>query len=441
MNSSFINKIQTILEGSLGKVASKLSTEKHINSLKSGMMFTLPFTLLGGFVMILMFLPIPSGIEPTNWFYSLLLNIQTWGSSSLVLKTLYNLSLGLISVYTVIGISYSLSEEYKLKSSYTCLTSLFVFLAITVEVAKNESGLNSISINYLDASGMFVAIIVAMLTVEVSRLLKKHNITIRLPESVPPMVSAPFELLIPLIVNVFLFVGGNELLKIGLGYGVVNLLTNILAPFLSASESLPAVVLINVIVMIFWLFGIHGAALMAAIIGPLQTANLTANAAAVASGAAMTHVFAGSFKSIFATQIMYNALLIAVLIFAKSPRLRTLCKFSFIPNLFNINEPLIFGLPIVMNVILVVPILLTTILNTIVSYLMMSFDIVGKIYIYFLPTFPAPINAFLSTMDWKAPVMWFILFAANLLIFYPFIKVFDKQVIEEDKIALEGENG
>lgn len=66
MNSSFINKIQTILEGSLGKVASKLSTEKHINSLKSGMMFTLPFTLLGGFVMILMFLPIPSGIEPTN---------------------------------------------------------------------------------------------------------------------------------------------------------------------------------------------------------------------------------------------------------------------------------------------------------------------------------------------------------------------------------------
>ena len=87
------------------------------------------------------------------------------------------------------------------------------------------------------------------------------------------------------------------------------------------------------------------------------------------------------------------------------------------------------------------PILLTTILNTIVSYLMMSFDIVGKIYIYFLPTFPAPINAFLSTMDWKAPVMWFILFAANLLIFYPFIKVFDKQVIEEDKIALEGGNG
>lgn len=431
-NNGITNRIQTFLDGTLGKVATKLSSQKHINSLKSGMMFTLPFTLIGGFVMILMFLPIPSDLQPTNFFFSILLNAQAWGSSSVVLKTLYTLSLGLISVYTVFGISYSLAQEYKLKASYTSLTSLFVFLAIAVTVAPNEAGLNSISINYLDASGMFVAIIVAMVTVEITRLLKKHNITIKLPESVPPMVSAPFELIIPLVTNVFVVVGGNALLNMTVGFGFVNLLTNLLSPILSASGSLPAVIMINLLVMLFWLFGIHGAALMAAIIGPLQTANLTENAAAVAAGDILPNVFAGSFKSIFATQIMYNALLIAVLLFASSPRLKSLCKFAFIPNFFNINEPLIFGLPIVMNVTLMIPILLTTILNTTISYLAMSFDFVGKIYIYFLPTFPAPINAFISTMDWKAPVMWLLLFLINLAIFYPFVKVYDKQVIEED---------
>ena len=431
-NSTITNRIQIFLDGTLGKVATKLSSQKHINSLKSGMMFTLPFTLIGGFVMILMFLPIPSDLQPTNFFFSILLNAQAWGSSSVVLKTLYTLSLGLISVYTVFGISYSLAQEYKLKASYTSLTSLFVFLAIAVTVAPNETGLNSISINYLDASGMFVAIIVAMITVEVTRFLKKHDITIKLPESVPPMVSAPFELIIPLVINVFVVVGGNALLNMTVGFGFVDLLTNLLSPVLSASGSLPAVIMINLLVMLFWLFGIHGAALMAAIIGPLQTANLTENAAAVAAGDILPNVFAGSFKSIFATQIMYNALLIAVLLFASSPRLKSLCKFAFIPNFFNINEPLIFGLPIVMNVTLMIPILLTTIINTITSYLAMNFDLVGKIYIYFLPTFPAPINAFISTMDWKAPVMWLLLFLINLAIFYPFVRVYDKQVIEED---------
>ena len=436
-NVAIANKVQTFLEGTLGELAAKLSGQKHINSLKTGMMFTLPFTLIGGFVMILMFLPIPSDLQPTNFFFSFLLSAQQWGLTSPVLRVLYSLSLGLISVYTVIGISYSLAEEYKLKASYTSLTSLFVFLAIAVQVAKNEAGANSISINYLDASGMFVAIFVAMITVEIARLLKKYNITIKLPESVPPMVSAPFELLIPLIVNVFVVVGGNALLINTVGFGLVDLLTKILSPILSASGSLPAVILVNLLVMLFWLFGIHGAALMAAVIGPLQTANLTANAAAKAANDLLPHVFAGSFKSIFATQIMYNALLIGILLFASSPRLKSLCKFAFIPNLFNINEPLIFGLPIVMNVILMIPIMLTTVLNTTVSYLAMNFNVVGKIYIYFLPTFPAPINAFLATMDWKAPAMWFLLFALNLGIFYPFIKMYDKQVIEEDLKLIE----
>ena len=90
-----------------------------------------------------------------------------------------------------------------------------------------------------------------------------------------------------------------------------------------------------------------------------------------------------------------------------------------------------------MNVILMIPIMLTTVLNTTVSYLAMNFNVVGKIYIYFLPTFPAPINAFLATMDWKAPVMWFLLFALNLGIFYPFIKMYDRQVIEEDLKLIE----
>lgn len=430
--SGKLTKLRDVLENVVGNTAQKISNQKHISALMSGMLFTLPFTLIGGLALIIIFPPVPDTLNGTNLFFKFLIAWREWGASSEVFMIPYNLSLGLISIYTVIGIAYSLSKAYNLQAINTTVISLFVFLTIAAQPVSNEKLGLTLPMSFLDAKGMFSAILIAMLTVEITRFLLNKNIKIKMPASVPAIVTAPFEMLIPFLVNLVIFMSINQGLISLTGSGIVSFIQDIITPLLSATDSLPSVIIVNILVMGFWFFGIHGASILATIVGPIQASNLIENATSLASGEALPYVFAGSFKSIFATQIMYNALLIALLIFAKSPRLRSLTKVSFIPNLFNINEPILFGLPIVMNVILIIPVLITVVIDTAVFYLLMSADIVGKVYISIAPTIPAPINSYLTTMDWKAPVVWFILFFVNVLIFVPFVKMYDRQVMKED---------
>lgn len=435
--NTFMDNLRDKLENSVGRIANTLSNQRHMAALRSGMVFTLPFTLLGGIVMIMMFPPVTATLEPTNPIFEFLIAWKNWGATTPLLQAPYYLTMGILSVYTVFGISFNLAKSHKINQGYASLIALCTFLCIATTPTRGEDKVWSIALTYLDAQGMFLGIIVAMITVEITAWMIKKKVGIKLPDSVPPNITAVFEYLFPLAVNVILFITLNEFCKAGMGYGLVSLIQNLISPLLSFTDSLPSVIIINIFVIGFWFFGIHGAALVASIIGPIQATNLAANAAAMASNGVPGAVLAGSFKSIFATQIMYNALLFSVLLFAKSPRLKSLCKLSLVPNLFNINEPLIFGLPMVMNVVLIIPILITTVIDTAVFYLLMTSDFIGKVYIATVATFPAPINAFLSTMDWKAPIVWFILLLINIAIFVPFVKVYDKQTIEEDEKTLQ----
>lgn len=422
---SALEKLRDTLENSVGKVAATLSNEPHMKSLREGMMFTLPFTLLGGIIMILMFPPIPANAG------GFLAAWKAFGASSPLLRAPYNLTLGIISVYAVFGIAYSLAKARKVHPGYASIISLFTFIVVAAAPVKSELGWG-IPLAQLDAQGMFAGIVIAMLTVEITSWYIKKGPKIPMPESVPQNIVAVFDYLFPLAINMVLFVAINEAVKAALGFGMVSFVQNVISPLLSFTDSLGSVVVINLFVIGFWFFGIHGAAMVASIIGPIQSANLAANAAAVEAGGVGTAVLAGSFKSIFGTQIMFEALLVAVLIFAKNERLKSLSKLALVPNIFNINEPLIFGLPLVMNVTMIIPVLITTIIDTAANYLLMKAGVLRTVFVSTLATFPSPINAFLSTMDWKAPVVWFILFALNVVIFAPFVKAYDKQADAED---------
>lgn len=420
-----LNKLRDTLDNSVGKVAVTLSNEAHMKALREGMMFTLPFTLLGGIAMILMFPPIPDGVT------GILLAIKNWGPSVPAVRAIYDLTLGIISVYAVFGIAYSLAKSRDIRPDYSAIISLFTFILLAAAPVKTEAGRAAL-ITQLDAQGMFAGILIAMATVEITSWYIKKGPKIKMPDSVPPNIVSVFDYLFPLALCSVIFVLLNNLLTAVFGFGMITFVQNIIAPLLSFTDSLGSVIVINMFVIGFWFFGIHGAAMVASIIGPIQSANLASNAAAVEAGGMGTAVLAGSFKSIFGTQIMFEALLFAVLLFAKNERLRSLCKISLIPNIFNINEPLIFGLPIVMNVTMIIPILLNTVLNTAVSYLFMKMKVINTVFVTTLATFPSPINAFLSTMDWKAVVLWFVLFAVDLAVFMPFVKAYDRQADKED---------
>lgn len=425
----FMEKLTNILL----PIANALNNQKHISALKKGMMVTVPITIIGALFLVLAQPPVdPTTMEGTNIFFSFLLAWSSWATAhAAVLLMPYYLTIGALSIYTVFSISYFLAEEYKLHPLNSGVQGLLIFLTVAI-IPTTVDGTLMFPSTYLDAKGMFTAIIVGLLTVEITRLLEKYNIKIKMPESVPPMVSAPFEIMIPIGVNVLLFLLINQGLIALTGSGLVLIVQTLLDPFLSASGSLGSIMFINFLVTTFWFLGIHGGSVVGAIVTPITTANFAANASAYQAGTEIPHIFAGSYNAFYGGWITYPALLFCFLFLAKSAQLKSLSRAALVPTFFNINEPLIFGLPIVMNVIVIIPTYICTALNIAVSYILMDSGIIGKIVVNIPWTTPGTIAVFLSTLDWKATVLWFALFVVDFLICIPFVKSYDKQVRQQN---------
>lgn len=431
--SSKMDKFMEVLTNKLLPIANAMNGQRHISALKQAMLVTVPLTIVGAFFLVLAQPPVdPTTMEATNLFFKFMLGWKSWATANQsILLMPYQLTIGLLSVYTSFAISFFLAKEYKMSAINNGIQGLLIFLSVAA-IPTDIDGVINIPTSFLDAKGMFTAIIVGLLTVEISRFMEKHNIKLNMPDSVPPMVSAPFEILIPIFANILIFMGINQGLIAITGAGLVSLVQTLLAPFLSASGSLASIVFINFLMTTFWFLGIHGASVVSAVVTPITTANFAENAAAYQAGTEIPHVFAGYYNSFFGGWITYPALLVCILLIAKSSQLKSLSRAAVIPNLFNINEPLIFGLPIVMNIILIIPTYICTFINIVVSYILMDNNIIGKFVLNIPWTTPGPLGVFLSTLDWKATVLWFILFVVDLFICIPFVKSYDKEVKEQN---------
>lgn len=433
-NQRFIDKVQEKLQEKLVPIADKLGNQPHISALKNGIVLSVPAMILGGLFLILSAPPVPADMEATNIFFKFLLSWKEWATANYNLLILaYNLTIGCISVYTVLGVSYCLAKHYKISAIDNAITSLFVFIAIVAPPTINADGAFSIDITNLGATGMFTAIFVAMITVEISRFLINKNIKIKMPPQVPPAVAAPFEMLIPMVVSYLVFLLGNNLLITFTGVGLIGVMQLIFKPLITITDSLVSILLINIITSGFWFFGIHGASIIGGLTTPITTGNLAANALAYQSGQQLEHIFAGTFNTVFGGYITYPAMVVALLIVARSARMKALSRMAIVPSAFNINEPVIFGLPIVMNVMLIIPIIFCNSMNICIAYFLMKVNIIGKFFVSVPFSTPGPINAFLSSMDWKAAVAWILIFLLNIVIFIPFAKGYDKVAQKEEE--------
>ncbi len=430
-----ITKIQEKIEKFILPTASKLSSQRHLASIRDGLTYLVPFTIIGGLSILISSPPVSANLQGTNFFYQFMLAWKDWASQySSILMIPYNLTIGIISIYVVAGITYKLATHYKMNAIANTLVTTFIFTCISAapEAYKvGEATVSAIPTAQLGASSMFAAIIVAIAGVEINHFLIEHNIKISMPKSVPPNVSGPFEVLIPLIVSTFIFFGINLLCTSMTGAGLTQLVFKIFQPLLSATGSLPSILFITLLTQIFWFFGIHGNNMVSAVVTPVTTANIALNLEAYNAGKPMTAIFAGSFNSIYGGWLTYTAILITLIIFCKSPQLKSISKVAPISTAFNVNEPLIFGIPTVLNVYTFFGITLSSLLNVTIAYISMSTGIVGKMYLTVPWTTPAPLAAFLSTMDFKAVILWAILLVLDIAIILPFMKMYDKQLIKE----------
>ncbi|MWV47157.1 PTS transporter subunit EIIC [Paenibacillus sp. HJL G12] len=333
----------------------------------------------------------------------------------------------LISVYIVISISYHYSKELCLPALITSVSTLYVYL-VFIPFSSINNG-EYISTYYLNSNGIFFSMIIGLIVPRIIKIVYKRNLTIKLPKEVPKEVSESFESIIPLLLVLTGATIINILIKSTSYNNIPNLIMKILQePITYLGGTLIAVVIINFGVSFFWFFGFNGSFLFKSITTPVFTTLSIENINALSAGKDAPNIITATFQSVF---INYGgsgstlALIVAILITCKNIKLKQLAKLSFIPGLFNINEPIVYGIPIILNPILFFPLVICPVINTILAYFSMYFKIVSYTNGIQLPwTTPPFISGFLSS-GISGLFLQVCLLVLNVLIYLPFVKKLD----------------
>jgi PTS system cellobiose-specific IIC component len=291
-----------------------------------------------------------------------------------------------------------------------------------------------LSATYLDAKGLFSGIIIALVVVEIIRFLKKRKITIKMPDGVPPAVAASFDSIIPLLVCIVIFYSISVFCQLTFNLSFPQVINKLLTPALSAADTLPFILICVLLMKLFWLLGVHGGSIMMSLLTPIMTANLMTNAALSTSGQNPTQIFTSIFIYCFAiTNIPPSVLALK----SKSAHLKAIGKVSLLPAIFNIGEPLVFGLPFVLNPILAIPFIIIPMINISIAYFAVKLGFIAKAVVEPPFTTPGPIYAFLGTLDYKAIILWCVLTTIAFVIYYPFFKIYDKELLKQEAEQVE----
>ena len=451
----FMEKFNEIANRTLVPIASKLANQRHLASIRDGMVVAIPLSILGGICLIISTPPFkPETLGDWGFISDMLLGWYNWAQANKVMLQLpYNMTMALMGLFVAFAIAYNLAKRYNMAPLNASIVSTAVFLMVSAPVSKavpveaiNEGTAVAdmlgqtgafIPTTYLDAKGIFTAIIVAIGCVEIMQFLLKKNIRFKLPQGVPPAISSSFDAIIPLFLCVIVFYALSLFVQNISGELLPSMIMSILAPAISGLDSLWGICLITMIAQIFWFFGLHGASITQPIRLPFMQMYLVANIAAFSANEEIPHFFTQPFWSYVIALGGGGATLglCLLLLKSKSAELKTLGKLSIGPAFFNINEPIIFGLPMVLNPMMMIPFIFVPVVNTIIAYSCMYFGIVGKGVIETPWTTPAPLGAALGCMDIKAGVLVIGLIILDMILYYPFFKLMEKQKLEEEQVT------
>jgi PTS system cellobiose-specific IIC component len=331
----------------------------------------------------------------------------------------------------------------------TGLTAISVYFIIYPDYFDNE-GVNYLTNQYMGAQGLFVAILVGLLVGELmSRLAKSDKLEIKMPEQVPPAVARSFKVLIPIIITTVFFSVLNYFVKMAAPGGLHELIYNIIqTPLTRMSQSLFSVIILALLSQLLWAMGIHGPNTIAAIRDTMFSEAGNANLLHYAeSGTTWGAPFPITYSGLATAFAEYGGsgatlgLIIAILIFSKNKESKSIGKLSFVPGLFNINEMVIFGLPIILNPIYIIPFIIAPLVNIMIGYTaVMILKIMPPVTIGIPWTTPGPLMPFLGTGgNIVALFVGFICLAVSVLIYSPFVIAAIKQqaAIIEDEMENE----
>jgi len=440
-----MNRMSSFLEEKFMPVMARVGEQRHLQAIRDGIVLTTPLVIIGSLFLILGNMPIPgyaefmAGIFGANWQSNLSYPV--------------GVTFDLLAIFVALGVAYRLAERYKLDPLSVSVVSLATFmLATPYKIAFTPEGMDKafdvtgISLAYTGSKGMFVAIIIAILTTEIYRFIVSKDIIIKMPDGVPPAVAKSFASLLPGFVSILIVWVIRLILQITPFENMHNIVGELLGKPLSLlGGSLVGALAAVIIAQMLWVTGIHGQALVWGIMSPIWLALVDENRLAYTAGEQIPNIVNVQFMDIFYSIGGSGTTLgLALLLFfrSQSKQNKQLGKLTLGPGLFNINEPIIFGLPMIMNPIMMIPFIFVPVVVVTVSYFAMDLGLVAKTAGIMVPwTIPAPIGGFLATGGKisGAVLQLFNVFLSAAL-YYPFFRMWDKQKLKEER-EFETTNG
>ena len=406
----------------------KISRNKYLRAIRDGFIAGMPVILFSSIFILIAYVP-------NAWGFHWSKDIETF------LMTPYSYSMGILAFFvagtTAKGLTDSMNRDLPATNQInyisTMLASMVGFLLMAAEPAKDGGFLTA----FMGTKGLLTAFIAAFVTVNVYKVCVKNNVTIRMPDEVPPNISQVFKDLIPFTVSVVLLYGLELIVKGGLGVTVAESIGTLLAPLFSAADGYVGITIIFGAFAFFWFIGIHGPSIVEPAIAAITYANAEVNLNLLQQGMHADKILTSGTQMFIVTMGGTGATLVVPFMFmwlCKSKRNRAIGRASVVPTFFGVNEPILFGAPLVLNPIFFIPFIFAPIANV-------------WIFKFFIETLG--MNSFTANLPWTTPgplgivlgtnfqflsfALAALLIVVDIVIYYPFLKVYDEQILEEER--------
>ena len=406
----------------------KISRNKYLRAIRDGFIAGMPVILFSSIFILIAYVP-------NAWGFHWSKDIET------LLMTPYSYSMGILAFFvggtTAKALTDSMNRDLPATNQInylsTMLASMVGFLLMAAEPGKDGGILTA----FMGTKGLLTAFIAAFVTVNVYKVCVKNNVTIRMPDEVPPNISQVFKDLIPFTLSVVLLYALELVVKASLHVTVAESIGTLLAPLFSAADGYLGITIIFGAYAFFWFVGIHGPSIVEPAIAAITYANAEVNLKLIQQGMHADKILTSGTQMFIVTLGGTGATLVVPFMFmwlTKSKRNRAIGRASVVPTFFGVNEPILFGAPLVLNPIFFIPFIFAPIANV-------------WIFKFFIETLG--MNSFTANLPWTTPaplglvlgtnfqllsfILAALLIVVDVVIYYPFLKVYDEQILEEER--------
>lgn len=386
----------------------RLSENTYMSAIRAGMVAVVPLTIIGGLFMIAAYLPVP-GWDARVAPYRALLQVPV------------SATFGLLALFACLSVAYDLGRQLQQEAIVSASIAAVVFLLLQIDPADG-----TLRMEGLGSQGLFTAILIALVTVRTQKFFADRNLVVRLPASVPAVVYQSFLSLTPLLFLVTAF----WLLRFALGIDLNGGVQRVFSPLVFALDTLPGILAYALLVTLLWSIGINGDNALDAVVAPVFLQYLADNVAATGAGQPLPHITAYGFFTTFVNVGGTGATIALALVLWRSrdEGYRKVSRLSLPTQVFQINEPIFFGLPIVLNPVFMVPYVLNALILTAGSFLLMRWGAIHRPFVNVPWTTPPIIGHYLvSGGDWRAAAWGATSIIIAMLVYLPFVRAAERQ--------------